>query len=131
MSSIPRMSATVVLVAAAVTASAGVIGATSQMRQEFVATRAKVYPRYTKAPATMRIEVSVEPAAGNRTLEFVIDSPGYYRSSTIALGGERAPRLHAVQFRSIPAGAYHVRVSLTGAGGGVRAILHDQVTVYE
>jgi hypothetical protein len=79
----------------------------------------------------MRIEVSVEPARDNRTLEFVIDSPLYYRSSTIELGGERAPRVHSVQFRSVPAGAYHVRVALTGAGGGVRAILHDQVTVYE
>ena len=79
----------------------------------------------------MRIEVSVEPARDNRALEFEIDSAHYYRSSTIELGGEHAPRLHSVQFRSIPAGAYQVRVALTGAGGRVRAILHDHVTVYE
>lgn len=131
--------ATAVLFAAAMATCAGAVTATSPSHQDWQASgstpdrslRAKVYPRYTRAPATMRIEVSVPPARGNRSLEFIIDSAGYYRSSTIQLGGEQAPRLHSVQFRSIPAGAYNVRVALTGAGGGVRAILHDQVTVYE
>jgi hypothetical protein len=139
MTSITRSCATALLLAAALAADAGVADATSPSHQEWQARRstpdrslrAKVTPRYTRAPATMRIEVSVEPAVDNQALEFVVDSPLYYRSSTIELGGEHAPRVHTVQFRAIPAGAYHVRVALTGAGGSVRAILHDQVTVYE
>jgi hypothetical protein len=139
MSSIYRSCAMALLLAAALGSSAGVADATSPSDQAGDASRstsdrdvrAKVSPRQTRAPATMRIEVSVEPARDNRSLEFVIDSPLYYRSSTIELGGEHTPRVHSVQFRSVPAGAYHVRVALTSAGGAVRAILHDQVTVYE
>jgi hypothetical protein len=128
-----------VLLAAALDSFAGVAAATPPAHQDWPLSRttangslrAKVFPRYTRAPATMRIEVSVEPARDNRALEFVVESAGYYRSSTIELGGEHAARVHSVQFRAIPAGAYHGRVAGTGAGGGVRAILRDQVTVYE
>ena len=91
--------------------------------------RAQVYPRFSRAPGTVRIQALVERAGENRALQFVVESGAYYRSSTIELSGAEASRVHSVEFRLIPAGTYEVRVELQAAGGEIRAILHDQVTV--
>ena len=93
--------------------------------------RAFVSPHFGREPAIVRIDAFVEPGAGNRALEVVVDSSTYYRRSTIELHGADAPRSHQVVFRSVPSGAHDVRVTLTGTSGAVRAIVHDRVVIYE
>ena len=83
------------------------------------------------APPVVRIEAIVSPQQDNRAIEFVADSDGYFRSSTIALEGERAPRLHVVQFRSLPPGPYDIRVTLLDVRGDSRAMVYQRVMVSE
>ena len=91
--------------------------------------RATVRPRIGYAPAVVIIEALVEPADENRFLDFIVDSGEYYRSSTIALTGVRAPRVSVVEFRAVPAGTYDVLISMRGEGGKVRARFHDRLLV--
>lgn len=93
--------------------------------------RVSVSPHFGRAPAVVRIEAFVEPGAGNRALEFVVDSSSYFSSSTIELRGADAPRVHRVELRSIPGGTHDIVVRLTGSSGDVRAVVHDRVVVYE
>ena len=93
------------------------------------ALRASVRPRIGQAPAVVIIEVLVEPASENRFLDFVVDSGDYYRSSRVQLTGAAAPRVSVVEFRAVPAGAYDVRISMSGEAGTVRARLHERFVV--
>jgi hypothetical protein len=90
--------------------------------------RARVSPNVAVAPAFVRVVVTVEPAADDRGVEVVMDSATYYRSSTIEFGGPSA-RVHTVEFRAVPEGAYEVRVSLAGANGHARATVHGRVLI--
>jgi hypothetical protein len=92
---------------------------------------AYVFPRVGQAPAVVRIQALVEPADENRQLEFVVDSDAYYSSSTVELSGAGSARVHTVEFRSIPGGAYDVRVVLRGGGGEVRAVSNDRVVIID
>jgi hypothetical protein len=87
--------------------------------------RARVYP----TRAYVRVESLVLPAEENRSLEIVAESSAYYRSSLIELEGDRAPRLHTVEFRAVPPGRYEVRVAIKDGGGDVRAISYHRVMV--
>lgn len=57
------------------------------------------------------------------------ESAEFYRSSDIALDGERAPRINMIWYRSLPAGAYQVRSVLIGTRGEERAMVSQAVTV--
>jgi hypothetical protein len=57
-------------------------------------------------PATVQITVAVEPAADQRLLKIAATGDQYYRESELELLGERDKRLHAVEFKNLPAGAY-------------------------
>jgi hypothetical protein len=67
---------------------------------------------YWAEPATVRITVAVEPGAENRALLVEADSSNYFRSSTLALDGEKEKRLHTVQFKNLPAGRYTLRAEV-------------------
>ena len=69
----------------------------------------RVHGRFYSAPATVPIVVAVEPRAENRTLVIEADGEEYFRSSAIELDGEKAKRLHNLEFTSLPAGAYILR----------------------
>jgi hypothetical protein len=116
----------ILVVLSAVLVSAGVVIAAPARDLRII-----VYPNVSQAPAVVRVQVLVEPAADNASLEVVADSGGYYRSSTIELPGSEAPRLHFVQFRSLPAGTYTLRVSVLDRRGEPRAMLHHRVLVVE
>jgi hypothetical protein len=62
--------------------------------------------RFFAEPATVRITVAVEPDANNRRLRIAADADTYYRESEVTLEGEKDKRLHTLEFRSLPAGAY-------------------------
>ena len=48
----------------------------------------KVSPAMALAPATLFVRASIEPHADNRSVEVVVDSEEFYRSSLIQLEGE-------------------------------------------
>lgn len=72
----------------------------------------RVRGHYFSAPATVPITVAVEPAAQNRLLVVEADSTSYFRSSAVELDGENEKRLHAVEFKSLPAGQYTLRAQV-------------------
>jgi methionine-rich copper-binding protein CopC len=90
-----------------------------------------VSPAFSFAPANLVIHASVEPDAENRSMEVVADSEEFYRSSTITLEGDRAPKTTMVEFRTLPPGEYEVTVSLIGADGHRRGSAQAHVNVLE
>jgi hypothetical protein len=88
-----------------------------------------VSPAHSFAPTNLAIRLHVEPDAGNRALEVVAESGGYYRSSRIQLDGTEAPRTIAIEFRNVPGGDYDVRGSLINSGGKQRAAVREHVIV--
>ena len=91
----------------------------------------RVSPAFSFAPANLVIRTSVEPDAQNRSMEVIADSAEFYRSSTIALEGDRAPKTTMVEFRSLPPGDYEVTARLIGVDGRRRAIARAQVNVVQ
>ena len=89
----------------------------------------RVSPAFSFAPANLVIRTSVEPDEKNRSLEVIADSSEFYRSSTITLEGDRAPKTTMVEFRSLPPGDYEVTAMLIGADGHRRATAHAQINV--
>jgi hypothetical protein len=88
-----------------------------------------VTPSKSMAPATIRVRVSVEPAADNRLLHVTADSGEYYRSSEIQLDGESAPRTIIVNFPSLPGGAYVVQGTLHDESGRRSASVIEEIRV--
>jgi hypothetical protein len=91
----------------------------------------KVSPAVSFAPANLIIRTSVDPDAYNRSLEVVAESDDFYRSSTVMLEGDRAPKTTQFEFRSLPPGEYDVSVVVTGADGRQRAISRAHAKVVE
>ena len=72
----------------------------------------RLHGRYFIEPATVRILVAVEPDAENRALLIEADGDQLYRSSELALTGATDKRLHNIEFRNLPAGAYTLRAQV-------------------
>ena len=72
----------------------------------------RLHGRYFIEPATVRILVAVEPDAENRALLIEADGDQLYRSSELALTGATDKRLHSIEFRNLPAGAYTLRAQV-------------------
>jgi hypothetical protein len=89
----------------------------------------RVSPARSFAPATLWVQVRVEPNADNRALEVIADSSEFYRSSQIPLNGDRAPRIVALDFRGVPSGEYEILGVLTDGAGHERASARQEVTV--
>ena len=70
---------------------------------------------YYAEPATVRITVAVEPAPDHRSLIIEADGERYFRSSAVALAGDREKRLHSVEFKNLPAGTYTLRALVRSA----------------
>ena len=91
----------------------------------------RVSPAFSFAPANLVIRTSVEPDEKNRSLEVIADSAEFYRSSTITLDGDRAPKTMMVEVRNVPPGDYEVTALLIGADGHRRAIAQAHINVLE
>ena len=72
----------------------------------------RVSGRYYAAPATVSLVVAVEPGERNRALLVEADGEDYYRASEIELDGDKEKRLHSIEFKSLPAGAYILRAQV-------------------
>jgi hypothetical protein len=93
------------------------------------AVRMRVSPKMTVEPAWLTVQMSVEPNADNRRLHLEIDSETFFRSSEVALEGDKAPRTNVFQYRGLPAGDYELRVALIGRDGRARANERQSVIV--
>ena len=71
--------------------------------------------RYFSEPATVQITVAIEPAKNHRALVIEADGESYFRSSSLTLAGEGEKRLHSVEFKNLPAGAYVLRAQVRSA----------------
>jgi hypothetical protein len=91
----------------------------------------RVSPAMSFAPADLVIRTRLEPDAGNRGMEVIAESAGYYRSSAIQLEGDRAPRTVTFEFRSLPPGEYEVTAVVIGTDGRQRALARSSVNVLE
>jgi hypothetical protein len=72
----------------------------------------RVTPRTGYAPADVVVQAFIEPNVLNRSVSFVVDSRAFYRSSSVELEGDRAPRTKEVKFRMLPPGWYEVTVTV-------------------
>ena len=91
----------------------------------------RVTPAVSFAPANLVIQTRIDPDDGNRAMEVIADSEAFYRSSTIPLEGNRAPKTTRFEFRSLPPGEYDVTAALIGADGRRRALARAHVNVIE
>lgn len=82
----------------------------------------RVSPKQAFAPVNLRVSVTIEPSADNRSVIIVADSDQFYRSSQIPLEGELAPRTINVEFKGIPGGEYEVSGTLVNSRGRQRAV---------
>ena len=71
--------------------------------------------RYFVEPATVRITVAVEPDAQNRSLRIEADGERMFRASQLTLDGASEKKMHAVEFKNLPAGNYTLRAEVLGA----------------
>jgi hypothetical protein len=77
----------------------------------------RVLPLSGRGPRDIIIQAFIEPDARNRSVEVILDSEGFYASSTLQLDANRAPRTTETRFRRVPAGEYSVQVRLFGSDG--------------
>jgi hypothetical protein len=97
------LGALITLVAAIQTA--GVVGA-----QDVVAIRMR--GKFFSEPATIRVTIAVEPDERNRSLVIQADGDRLFRSSEVALEGDKGQRIHNVEFKNLPAGYYVIRAEV-------------------
>ena len=69
------------------------------------------------APAEVIVTATVERDAGNRALEVAAESRDFFRSSTIGLEGDQAPRTTQLRLKNLPSGEYDIVVVLHGSHG--------------
>jgi hypothetical protein len=104
-----------------------VISSVSTRASDMISMRAT--PEIAFAPATLMVRTAIEPDPDNRFLEIVIDSADFYRSSTIQLEGDKAPRTAMFEFRGIPSGNYEISARLRDQGGESRGQVRRIVDV--
>ena len=83
---------------------------------------------YFVEPATVQITVAVEPDADNRSLRIEADGERLFRASQLTLHGASEKRMHAVEFKNLPAGNYILRAEVLGAED-VRGMAEQELIV--
>jgi hypothetical protein len=72
----------------------------------------RVPPLQYSEPATVRITVTVEPDARNRTLRLEADGENFFRATEETLLGADEKRFHLIEFRNLPSGEYTLRAQV-------------------
>jgi hypothetical protein len=72
-----------------------------------------VRPAVTTFRGSAQLKVLVARDEKNRSLEWVIDGPNYYRSSSLEMDGAAAPRSYFFLMRELPAGEFEIRATVT------------------
>jgi hypothetical protein len=89
----------------------------------------KASPEISFAPAHLIVRTTIEPDPDNRAIEVTVDSPDFYRSSTIQLEGDQAPRTSVVEFPGVPGGNYEISARLLDERGASRGLVRRVVDV--
>ena len=84
--------------------------------------------RYFIEPATVQITVAVEPNEENRSLRIEADGEQMFRATQIELTGANDKKMHAVEFKNLPAGNYMLRAEVSGAHD-VRGMTQQELVV--
>lgn len=84
--------------------------------------------RYFVEPATVQITVAVEPDKANRALRIEADGDQLFRASELTLAGASEKRLHAVEFKNLPAGTYTLRAQVLSSDD-VRGMASQELVV--
>jgi hypothetical protein len=71
-----------------------------------------VYPAIATARGTTQLKIFVERNDQNRALNWEVDGPGFYRSSTAQLEGSAAPRSWFFFVKDLPEGTFEVRATV-------------------
>jgi hypothetical protein len=77
----------------------------------------------------LRVRVSIEPSAANRSLEVIADGDQFYRSSEIQLDGDHSPATFNLEMRDLPEGDYRVVGILKDGAGHQRSLVYQDVKV--
>lgn len=77
----------------------------------------RVTPNVSSAPSTVVVKATIAPDAGNRWLLIEADSGAFYRSSSVQLDGDKAPRVTEFRLKALPGGEYTVTAVLKDAMG--------------
>lgn len=89
----------------------------------------RVYPTVSFAPATVIVNVVVEPNADNRFLQVEADSEGMYRSSEVPLDGADAPHRLRFELRGLSRGTWSLAAIVKGTSERVLAKILSQFEV--
>jgi hypothetical protein len=108
---------------AALTAAATAIAVASQPVE------LRVRGHYFAEPATVHINVTVEPDAENRVLRVEADGERLFRSAEVLLEGDTDRRFHTIEFRNLPAGRYTLRAEVLSSSSRVRGVATEQLLV--
>jgi len=82
------------------------------------------------APSNVIIQTIVAPEADNHALAVVAESEDFFRSSTIELDGDRAPRLSNIRFSQMPAGLYEVRATVLDRNGRAMVTASQSLNIW-
>jgi hypothetical protein len=88
----------------------------------------RVSGHFFSEPATVQLIVAVEPDSDNRVLRVEADSDTLFRSTEVNLDGLDEKRLHTIEFKNLPAGAYEVRAEVLSSST-VRAMATEELMV--
>ena len=88
----------------------------------------RVSPAVAMAPAWVTVLTTVESDTENRALQVIFESADFYRSSTIQLDGQHAPRVNLFTFPNMPVGQYEV-TAIVSASSGRRATARTWLVV--
>lgn len=77
-------------------------------------------PFVSMAPATLLVDVIVEPDARNRVLSVVTESDDFYTLSEVELNGDHAARKQKFTIRNLPPGEYVVQARIKRADDSER-----------
>jgi hypothetical protein len=88
----------------------------------------RVTPTVSREPAFVNVITQIERNPANRTLQVTAESAEFYRSSTIDLEGDQAPRVTEISFRSLPSGDYQISAVLID-NQGHKSIARSSVLV--
>ena len=83
----------------------------------------KVSPAVSRAPALLKVQVTVEPSADNRSLQITAESRDFFRSSEVQIDGRNTSPLNVFEFRNLPTGMYQVTGVLIGTHGPRATVL--------
>jgi hypothetical protein len=82
----------------------------------------RVTPTMAREPASVKVLAVIEADDRNRSLEVIVRSSDYFRSSQFQLDGHDTQRVWEIEFRNVPQGNYEVTGILTGTEGRRAAV---------